>query len=370
MVMKKKICFITNIGPHYRYPIYNQIGKTFNCDFYIGDHVTLPIKKFDYNSLTGYKKTLKNIFFNNFYWQRGVIRLVKMKYDYFIITGEPYCLSSWLILILLKLKGTETIAWTHGWYGREKIMKKIIKKIYFSLFSKLLLYSEYAINLMRNEGFNESKMYCIANSLDSDKNKIIRSTLKLSNIYISYFKNNYPVIIYCGRIQKWKRLELLIDCVALLKNEEKIVNVIIVGKDVDNVNIDKYANEKGISKQLWMYGPCYDDYILGELFYNASVCVSPGNVGLTAIHALSFGCPVISHNNFKEQCPEFEAIKPGVTGDFFCQNDVVDMKMKIKKWISIDVQARNKVHEAAFHEIDSKWNIHHQIDVLRNVLCQ
>lgn len=368
MFVRDKICFITNIGPHYRYCIYNTMGKVFGCDFYLGDKVALPIKKFDYSLLTGFKKILVNKFFHSFYWQKGAVWLAFKNYDCYIMTGEPYCISSWIILVLSKLLGKKTIAWTHGWYGRESKVKKIVKRVYFSLYSNLLVYSDYAINLMGNEGLNKARMYCIANSLDSDNNKRIRSTLKKNDIYSVYFQNNAPTIIYCGRIQKCKNLELLVDSVCLLKNEGIIVNIIFIGKDVENVNIDRYAQIKGLGKQIWMYGPCYDNNILGELFYNASVCVSPGNVGLTAIQALSFGCPVISHDNFKEQCPEFEAIKPGKTGDFFKYNNVYDLAEKIREWTSLSAQIRQRISRAAYEEIDKKWNIHYQIAVLKKVI--
>lgn len=53
-----------------------------------------------------------------------------------------------------------------------------------------------------------------------------------------------------------------------------------------------------------------------ELIYNADLCVAPGNIGLTAMHAMMFGCPCISHNDFSWQMPEFEAIVPYKTGNF------------------------------------------------------
>ena len=46
--MKQKLCFITNIGPHYRLPIFQKISETFSCDFYLGDHINTKIKAFDY----------------------------------------------------------------------------------------------------------------------------------------------------------------------------------------------------------------------------------------------------------------------------------------------------------------------------------
>lgn len=363
------ICFITNIGPHYRYPIFRLMGENLPCCFYIGDKGETPIKTFKYELLEGYQKTLRNIFFHHFYWQKGSLHLIFKSYKYYILDGEPYCLSSWFILLFARLLNKKTIAWTHGWYGRETKGKRILKKIFYSLHDKLMLYNDYSIKLMIEEGFSPSKLYCIANSMNSDEEKKLRESITNTLIYQDHFNNNSPTIIYCGRIQKRKKIEMIIDSIKLLKDEGIQANVIIIGKDSEDVNIDNYAKELGVYNQIWMYGPCYDDKTLGELFYNANICVSPGNVGLTAIHALTFGCPVITHGNFPYQMPEFEAIKPGLTGDFFEQGNIFDLKEKIKIWIAKTPQERDMARTAAFEEIDSKWNIHYQIDVIKKVIA-
>lgn len=71
-----KLCFILNIGPHYRFPIFNAIAEKFTCAFYIGNHLKQPIKTFDYKALKGYVATLNNHFLRNFYWQSKSLRLV------------------------------------------------------------------------------------------------------------------------------------------------------------------------------------------------------------------------------------------------------------------------------------------------------
>ena len=43
------------------------------------------------------------------------------------------------------------------------------------------------------------------------------------------------------------------------------------------------------------------------------MCVSPGNVGLTAIHSLTYGTPVLTHDNFNFQMPEAEAIEENIS---------------------------------------------------------
>lgn len=363
-----KLCFILNIGPHYRFPIFNAIAEKFTCAFYIGNHLKQPIKTFDYKALKGYVATLNNHFLRNFYWQSKSLRLVFKKYDMYFMDGEPYCLSSWIVLLLCRILGKQTVAWTHGWYGREGFVKRLIKRFYYSLYTKLMVYNDYSIKLMEKEGFAPDKMYCIANSLDTDKDLKIRSELSPSNIYRNHFKNDCPTIIYCGRIQKWKKLDLVLRCISQFKSEGVIVNAVFLGKDVENVALDKMAENLGITDQIWLYGPCYNEQIIGEMFYNADVCLSPGNVGLTAIHSLTFGCPVLTHDDFKHQGPEFEAIRAGQTGDFFKKGDVADMKTKIAFWINKDEESRNKTRIKAFNEIDRKWNIYYQLGIIEKVV--
>ena len=215
------------------------------------------------------------------------------------------------------------------------------------------------------EGFKADRISCIANSLNSNYQKEIRNTLKKTDIYSSHFGNDLPVILYCGRIQKVKKLDILIYCTKKLNDEGIKCNLVFVGKDVDNVNISQLIKDRNIENHVWEYGPCYEESKLGELFYNAAVCVSPGNVGLTAIHSLTYGCPVITHDNFSMQMPEFEAIENGVTGSFFKENCTEDLIGKIKIWIKKTDREREQARINAFKEIDRKWNIDYQIEVIK-----
>lgn len=103
MMNNKRICCIFNIGAHYRLPIYSKMAEELSCDFYMGDCIETTIKTFDYQQLKGYKRTLNNRFLHHFYWQSGSISLILKPYDFYILDGEPYCLSSWCLLLLAKV---------------------------------------------------------------------------------------------------------------------------------------------------------------------------------------------------------------------------------------------------------------------------
>ncbi len=363
-----KICCIFNMAPHYRMPIFSKMSENFDCDFYFGDHMQQPIKKLNYNELKGFKKEFHNVFFgNSFYWQRKSVRLAFKKYDYFLLSGEPFCISYWFILLIARLLGKKTVTWTHGFYGRESGIKKVVKRAFFKLFTKIMVYTDYSIDLMKKEGIRAEKMFCIANSLDTDNQLVIRKKLKKTDIFTSHFGNDDPVMMYIGRIQKIKRLDLLVESFNKLKNEGVKCNLLIVGKDDENVDLPKIINELGLEDSVWLYGPCYDEEAIGEMFYNSAVCVSPGNIGLTSIHALTYGCPVVTHDNFPYQMPEFEAITPDVTGSFFKMDDVDDLTEKIRFWLEKSTDEREATRSAAYRTIDEKWNIHYQLEVMKKV---
>lgn len=232
----------------------------------------------------------------------------------------------------------------------------------------IFLYNKFNKKFMVHLGLDESKIHIIYNSLDTQLQTDIYSTLLPSTIYRNHFGNDYPIAIFIGRVQKRMKVELLIEAVDILRKMGNHVNVVIVGGYMDGINIEELVQKKGLQEYVWFYGPSFDEKVNSELLYNANVCVAPGTVGLTAIHSLSYGTPVITHNNFCAIGPEFEAIKPGITGDFFEEDNVESLANVIEKWIGLTVEERDKVRKEARNEILDKWNVSRQIEILKKVI--
>ena len=123
-----------------------------------------------------------------------------------------------------------------------------------------------------------------------------------------------------------------------------------------------------MSKQVWMFGPCFSEEILGELIYNSSVCVSPGNIGLTAMHSLVYGTPVITQDNFKNQGPEFESVVESFSGSFFKEDSISDLCDKIKIWISKNYKQRETIRQNCYKVISERYNPNNQREILKKTL--
>ncbi|WP_445432631.1 glycosyltransferase [Chryseobacterium indoltheticum] len=343
------------------------MDKELSFDFYFGDN-SADIKTFDYNKLKGYKGTLKSIpLYKVVYWQKGLLKLAFDSYSNYILLGEYYCITHWLLFLLLKLQGKKIILWSHGWYGNESITKRIIKKMYFSFANKILLYGNYAKELMIKEGFAEKKLEVIYNSLDFERQNEICKSLHKTDVFINYFKNNNKILFYIGRLQKSKKIEQIILALQNLQKDNIFVNLVIIGKGEAEENLSNLVKDNQLEKYVWFYGATYKEEEIAELVYNADLCISPGNVGLTAMHSLVYGTPVITHFNFKNQGPEFEAIVPDVSGDFFEENSVEDLQSKIKNLITIE-KDKEIIFENCRKVIIDKYNPEYQIKIIKGII--
>ena len=292
------------------------------------------------------------------------------KFDAVIFSGNIRNLSYWKMLFLPKWRKDrpKLLLWTHGWYGKESTLTKLVKKIYYKRADGILLYGDYAKSLMIREGFDPDKLFVIKNSLNYDRQLTIRKSLSRRDLYNKRFSNSNPVIIFIGRLTEEKRLDMIISALSLLKRAGKNFNLVLIGDGNIKDKLVNIAKNEKVEDNVLFWGECYDEEINAELIYNADLCVSPGNVGLTAIHAMMFGCPVISNDDFAHQGPEFESIIPNQTGRFFTKDSVESLASAIEQWFDGPGKDRETVRQACYTEIDTSWNPDYQMKVLRNAL--
>lgn len=365
-----KLCLIYNFAQHYRTSIFKLIDQEYNCDFFFGDSY-LNVKKMDYSLLKGKVKEGPTRYFGGLSYRPGIQKLLWKNYDAYILLGETRSLSTWLFCMRARLfhPRKKVYFWSHGWYGKENRMERFLKKILFRLpKGGVFLYGNYARNLMIEEGFNPDKLYTIHNSLAYDEQVVVRKQLSSIPIYRKHFSNDNPNLFFVGRLTTIKKLDMVLNAMAQLKLKGQHYNMTFIGGGDIEVELKEMAQKLKLQDNVWFYGPCYDEKVLGEMIYNADLCVSPGNIGLTAMHSLVFGTPAVTHDDFQHQMPEFEAIREGVTGSFFKNGSVDSLAECIANWFEKHKSYREEVRQKCMKEIDENWTPQLQIEILKKHL--
>lgn len=361
------LCCIFNYPPKYRESIYKKIDDVFDAQFVFGREViegkVSGIAKLDYRIFKRAPIENKNVLLlKKVLWRTGLLTLpFNKKYKSFLITADAP-LSYIPFLILCRLFGKKVYGWGHGFKDHFKRFR-ILEKLYLSSVDVFFTYGESGKEKMQELGWKEHQLSVIYNSLNEGAVSGELTSLK-SNIYTEYFRNGFPTLIFIGRLIQSKRIDLLLDAITALRERNLELNLVIIGDGAVRSDLIQQTESLAIADRVWFYGECYDEEELKVLLYNADLCVSPGEVGLTALHTMTYGVPVISHNNFYKQGPEYELIIPGETGLLYEYDNYDDLIDKISYWFTHNYN-RDTIRDNCYNLINDKWNSNYQIELLK-----
>ena len=279
--------------------------------------------------------------FEEVLWQSAALRIaLSPAFDSVILLGNVKYISTWVAAILARITGKRVLMWTHGILRRERGMRGHIRKAFYRLAHGLLLYGVRARDLLADQDFDLNRLYVIYNSLDTAAQ--LRALEALDDGACAAARRSYgipanvPLLIAIGRLVPGKDLQLLPKALQILRTQGLEAHLLFIGDGPVRQALENLASDLGIQRNVHFAGPVYAEPELCPLIAAADLCVSPGSVGLTAMHALIYGTPVITHDDFDQQKPEFEAIQAGLTGAFFRRGDPVDLAETVRSWLSMN----------------------------------
>jgi glycosyltransferase involved in cell wall biosynthesis len=137
------------------------------------------------------------------------------------------------------------------------------------------------------------------------------------------------LICFTGRLQPVKRLPWLLHALHLVAQQGRNVHLVLVGDGSERPVLESLAQELRLSGFVHFLGATYDESRLGLVLSASDLAVVPSGAGLSVMHALGYGTPVLLHDKVEEHFPEWEAVKEGETGWFYRNDDLSDCAEKI-----------------------------------------
>lgn len=364
--MKSKLCCIFNYAPLYRRSIYTKIDQEFDTQFYFGDMIS-DIAKMNYSDFKKPPQTIRDrTIFKRLLWRKDILSLPFKDYDNYLIIGDSN-ISYLFFIPLCHLFGKKVYAWGHG-CKTFKGKLGFFNRWFYKHCDCYLTYGERGRDRLIDLGIPSNKVSVIYNSLNEGVVRNEQVTYK-SDCFKKYFKNDLPVVLFVGRLTKVKQLDWIISALDIHVASGLEYNILFIGDGEDRIRLEEFVKSKGLADRVWFYGECYEEEELSSLLYNADLCVSPGNVGLTALHAMSYGTPVLSHDDFESQMPEYETIIPGKTGELYEKGNFDDFCAKIKSWLASG-HDRAIIRDNCYDMINGKWNSTFQLSVFKEKLSK
>ena len=164
-------------------------------------------------------------------------------------------------------------------------------------------------------------------------------------------------VICMGRMQKRKRLEILVT--ALAKLNRKDIGLILVGPDTENV-LDNIVGEN-----IYKLGPIYGDEKF-DLLSAADIYCLPGAVGLSIIDAFHCGLPFVTEEG--DESAEITYLKDGVNGFIVQRGNIEAMAEKILLLLDNE-EHRQEFSREARKEILENGSIEKMCAGFKEALC-
>lgn len=367
---KRNVAVVHHFFAHYRGAIIEELVKSGSHDYsFVGDNVDpqgLGRVAYEFSDGARFIHAPCIAMAGGVLLQRGLIRLaLSRKFDAVVYLGDVHYASTWVSAALARLTGKRVLFWTHGWLKNEDGLRSSLRCAFYRIAHGLLLYGDRAKQIGLTKGFHADDLYVIYNSLDKRTQERVRSEITADDIRserIRLFGHwDRPVVICAGRLVRERRLDLLLEAAHSLQEEGHRIDILLVGDGPEKASLEASARDKQVCASF--PGACYDERQLGLMFMLSNVTVFPGAIGLTAMHSLVYGTPVITHDDAEDQKPEWEAIVPDVNGQLFKKGDVGGLARAIGAWTRTALPDET-VRRQCYTSIDRHYDPRYQTQMI------
>jgi glycosyltransferase involved in cell wall biosynthesis len=160
-------------------------------------------------------------------------------------------------------------------------------------------------------GFDENSITIIENSVDTDIYRPDSGIVKEPDL-----------LLYAGRIKRYKNIGLAIECIASLNTQGRRLRLVVAGSGDDEGRLKGLARQLDIEAQIDFRG-YIDEQTKIDLYRRAILFVNPSHKegwGITSIEANACGTAVVANN-----APGLrDSVRHGETGLLYRENDAAD----------------------------------------------
>jgi glycosyltransferase involved in cell wall biosynthesis len=301
---------------------------------------------------------------NRLFWQYGMSLDPDMGHgDVLIVNGNLRILSNFSLMIHARRKRIGIVWWGHGSSKHPKRLMEALRWQIMRWVDAILLYTNAEVHNYIERGFPRHKLFATNNTIDLQPidEAISYWTSKRLADFRSVHLLNKPFVVYCGRLKPDSRVDLALRAITKLWQQGKGCEMAIIGDGAIRNDLESLAATLGISNKLRWLGAIYDQRELAPWFLCADAFVYPGPIGLSLIHSMAYGLPVITHGNRQNHGPEIAALRDGENGLLFREGDVDSLAVALNSLLDRPAH-RERLGAAAYRTARAEYSMDAMVD--------
>lgn len=363
---RPRVAIVYHFFPHYRKGVLDAISREDLDVTFFGDPVEryqgIPSLRFE--ASRDFRPAAVKVV-NDISFQWAAVRAsLSSEFDVLVLLANPNFFTTWLAAAIGRLTGKRVLFWGHGFLSADRSLKNYIRRIFFSLGHAQYLYGYRAKCIAESFGFRARNLYVGFNSLDYQSQ--LRTRRELLARFDEPRQSTEIRVLGVSRLTEKCAYDVLMHAVALAQETSAWrFKLTLIGGGPAESKLKKLVAQ--LKLDVDFVGELYDEETVAGYIFDSDVVVSPGKIGLTAVHSLMFGTPVISHSDMDRQMPEVEAVAPGISGMLFRYGDIADLSTCLISFPDV-FHDRRQTRENCFRIIDEIYNPYRQCEVLSDAI--
>jgi glycosyltransferase involved in cell wall biosynthesis len=380
----KKVFLLQEIIPNYRVPVFTRLSALSGVDLtvYHSDASSTKMKENlkSADVIDGFRNkkissfdTQVNTFQFSFIWE-----ILRWHPDV-VITGQMGRIDTLLSLLICKLLGIRFL-WFQGGVPHKdpiKIREYAIRgrlnkwlgpynprRFISYLADGIIAYSDHAKQYYIDYGFSPDHIWIAYNSPDTDSLANSRAVWsakpKLLAVERARFSpNDESVLLMIGRLNKQRRVDILLSAMKMLMDRGIETSLVIVGDGGEREAYEKQAKDLGL-QNVYFEGAVYDDHILCRYLLVSDIFVMPGAASIALKIAMAMARPVVT----ADYGLEVHDIEVGVNGYVFPLGDERALTDILEELLRSD-EKMGLIGNGGFCTIRDKVNIQSMVEGFR-----
>lgn len=251
--------------------------------------------------------------------------------DVLILTWTPRYVLLLPSIFRARLAGVGMVLWGHGLSKSDRPFWKRARDFLARRADCLLFYDGYTAQRYLDDGWPRERISVAPNAIDhaaidTAREAWLSDPERLAEFRRSHGLEGQQTVLFVSRLLPANRVDLLLEAAVGLRERIPNVRIVIIGNgDTERQSLQQRAVELGVDDVMIFERGLYNEEELAPWFLSADVFCYPENIGLSILHALWYGTPVVTSDRRECHNPEIVYHEPGRNGECYRHGDVASL---------------------------------------------